>query len=224
MRLILIFLSGYFLLTSCDDKNSDLKENKEKANLYASKGEYKRAIYELNEYIKYDSNNIDVYLDLGYFNLLNGNYHEAITNYSKVINIDKANTLAYFNRAIAHHYINDLNNGLKDINNAISTKGGDIIWVEDSGKSTYESDYDVSMVELRFERGNLLLESGDINNSINDFNFCIVNNFNTDICYYKRANIYFIANQKNQACKDLNQAKSLGYVMTDSLVGIYCNY
>lgn len=193
------------------------------AEVCAGKGDYYGAVKLLDSLIKQESNNLDARLNRGYYYEILGNNEKAILDYSKILCcIDKDNTAAYYNRALAYSKNNNSIKALQDLNNAISSKGGEVLWVENTNTSIETNPHDIPMNELRFRRGVLLFEMDSLKSSFEDFNYVIQNRYLLEEDYYYRGIIYLSFNNSKNGCEDLKTASSYGNIDADTLIIKYC--
>jgi tetratricopeptide (TPR) repeat protein len=189
---------------------------------FAQKGNYTKAVSILDGFLEQNPNNIDALLDRGYYKEELGNGKSAVEDYSKVLKLDPKNTLAFFNRALAYSSF-DKEQALKNFNQAILTKGGDVVWVDNTSNSSSTRPYDIPMKVIRFERGIVHYDMNHLEAAFQDFTFCINNNYVPEESYYYRGLIYLAYKNSAKGCEDLNFAKSLGNSDADTLINTYCN-
>jgi tetratricopeptide (TPR) repeat protein len=211
------------LATACDSTSS-ADYHKEAAKLDRV-GKYKEAIPLLNKAIEKDARNIRALLDraVDYSELKD--YKNAIGDYSAVIKIDSNNALAFLNRGKNRKRLNDFVGAITDFNHAIATKGGEMIYTNKVENNFIDNgfEYDVSMEEIKFERGIAFYNIDSLKRAFDDFNFCISKKFLLSDSYYWRGLILLnTTNLKKVACKDLNKSKELGNTDAEALIVKYC--
>lgn len=198
------------ILTGCDFKSSE-GYHKE-ANKIEQEGKFKEAILLLDKVVEKDPNNIKALLDRAVDKSTIEDYKGAITDYSLVIELDPDNGLAYLNRGKNKKRLEDYRGAIADFDKAISTKGGELIYMDKIKNSFVETrfEYDVKMEEIKFERGIAYSNIDSLKRAFDDFNFSIQKNFALPDCYYWRGLIYLSYNMKDEGCKDLSKAMELG--------------
>jgi len=217
----LFFFGVIFILHSC--KSEPAPDLLSSAEVYAEKGDYSKAVKLLDTLIKQDPANIDARLDRGYYNEQLGNNEKAISDYSNILCcIDGRNTAAFYNRALIYSQMNKPLKGLLDLNRAIASKGGEIVWVENGNTSIETNPYDIPMNELRFRRGVLLFEMDSLKVALEDFNYAIQDRYLLEEDYYYRGIIHLSYNNTNYECADLKTASSYGNLDADTLILMYC--
>jgi tetratricopeptide (TPR) repeat protein len=212
-----ILLTSILLTTSC----SNTEEQSKKADNYIDKGLYKKALPILDEMIADDSENIDALLDHGFCNLMLGRSEQAAHDYSEVLLLDRRNLLALYGRSQAYSEMNLLNPALRDLSNAIFTKGGGFVWVDEE-KNTQPEAYDISLEDLVLERGIIHYELNHLDRAASDLNYCIERNVAPEEAYYYRGLIYLSYDEKEKGCVDLEKARSFGNTDADTIIQQYC--
>lgn len=209
MRLLPIILS-FVILTGCDFKSSE--DYHKEANKLEQEGKFKEAILLLDKAIEKDPSNIKALLDRAVDKSTIEDLKGAIDDYSKVIELDPDNGLAYFNRGKNKKRLEDYKAAIADFDKAISTKGGELIYMDKVENSFVETgfEYDVKMEEIKFERGIAYYRIDSLKKAFNDFNFSIQKSYLLPDSYYWRGLIYLCYNMKDEGCKDLSKAMELG--------------
>jgi tetratricopeptide (TPR) repeat protein len=122
-------------------------------------------------------------------------YSEAITFYTKAINIDKDNDEFYGNRGNCYYYLERYSLALDDYNNAIKYY------------PEYEGYY--------YNRGNCYQKLGNDNRALLEYNIAIDKSPNLDRSYNNRGISYINLKKYNQAIEDFDKAielaKNKGY-------------
>lgn len=215
---ILIILT----LGSCDFKSSEYYNGK--AQKLEKEGKYEEAIILLDKAIEIDPHNIYALLNRGVDKSILGDYKGAIDDYSKIIEIDSDNALAYLNRGKNKKRLKDYNSAIEDFEKAIKTKGGELIYTDRVENSFVETgfEFDVSMEEIRFERGIARYNIDSLRTAFDDFNFCIQKNFELPASYYWRGLIYLAYGKNTEACTDLKKSHKLGDSDAKEMIEKYC--
>lgn len=215
-----IFLLALF--TSCDFKSSE--DYRKEANELEKVEEYNEAIILLNKAINKNPNNIKALLDRAVDKSFIEDYNGAIDDYSIVIELDPSNGLAFLNRGKNKNRLKNYNGAISDFDKAISTKGGEFIYMDKVESSFIETgfEFDAEMEEIRYERGIARYNIGSLKHALEDFNFCIQKNYELPTSHYWRGIIYLSFNMKDEACKNLNTSIELGYVDAKDLADKNC--
>lgn len=221
MRNLLIILALIFQ-AGCDFKSSEAYHTD--ANKLEKDGKYKEAILLLDKAIEKDPQNIKALLDRAVDKSIIKDYKGSIDDYSKIIELDPDNTLAFLNRGKNKKRLKDYRGAIADFDNAISTKGGEFIYVDKVENSYAETgfEFDVLMEEIIYERGIAYYNIDSLKKAYNDFNFAIQKNFELSGSYYWRGLIYLCCNLKDKACNDLNKSVELGDSDAKALLEKYC--
>jgi tetratricopeptide (TPR) repeat protein len=217
--IIIIFIT----LTGCDLKSSE--DYHKEANKLEQEGKFKEAIVLLDKAIEKDPNNIKALLDRAVDKSTIEDYLGAIQDYSKVIELDPDNGLAFLNRGKNKKRLEDFKGAIADFDKAISTKGGELIYMDRVENSFVETgfEYDVKMEEIKFERGIAYYRIDSLEKAFDDFNFSIQKSYLLPDSYYWRGLIYLSYQMKDEACKDLSKAMELGDPDAKDLLDKNCN-
>lgn len=209
-------------MTSCDFRSSE--EYLHSAHNLSQQGKYEDAILILDKAIKRNPQDIKLLLERGYNKSMLNDYNGAIEDESKVIEKDQKNALALLNRGKNRERINDYTGAIGDFNKAISTKGGELVYLDKVENSFIETgfEFDVKMEEIRLERGIAYYYIDSLRKAFDDLNFSIQENFALSDSYYWRGLIYLRYNMKNEGCEDLIKAKELGDPDAQELISKHC--
>jgi len=134
---------------------------------------------------KFEPNDAKAYLDRGNVHLDEGNYDEAIADYSQAIRLDPNYVAAYNDRGIAYKNIGDNDNAIADYNQAIRLN------------PNYAAAYN--------NRGLAYKNIGDNDNAIADYSQAIRLNPNYAAAYNNRGHAYFNIGDNDNAIADYNQ-------------------
>ncbi|MCG9910404.1 MAG: hypothetical protein MH137_03805 [Flavobacteriales bacterium] len=221
MKLLPIIFS-VAILTGCNFKSSE--EYHREANKLEQEEKFKEAILLLDKAIEKDPNNIKALLDRAFDKSTIEDFKGAIDDYTKVIELDPDNGLAYLNRGKNKNRLEDYKGAIADFDKAISTKGGELIYMDKVENSFVETgfEYDVKMEEIKFERGIAYYKIDSLKGAFDDFNFSIQKNYLLPDSYYWRGLIYLSYNMKDEGCKDLNKAMELGAPDANDLLNKNC--
>jgi tetratricopeptide (TPR) repeat protein len=86
---------------------------------YNFKGDYDRAIVDLNEAIQFDPKNASAFVNRGDAYNSKGDYDLAIADYSEAIRLGPKNAVAFINRGLAYNSKGDYDRAIADLNEAI---------------------------------------------------------------------------------------------------------
>lgn len=221
MKQILFFIS-LITLISCDVKSSaDYNSEAEKLE---KEGKYVEAILLLDKAIEKDSNNIYAFINRAVDKSILEDYQGAIIDYTKVLQIDSNNILALLNRGKNKKRLENYIGAIEDFEKAINVKGGESFYVDKVKNSFVETGYefDVSMEEIRYERGIARYQIGSLNLAFKDFNFCIEKNYEASSSHYWRGIIYLTNGMNEEGCSDLTKAQIMGEPHAQHLMNEYC--
>ncbi|MEO0687734.1 MAG: hypothetical protein AAFY76_22450, partial [Cyanobacteria bacterium J06649_11] len=83
-------------------------------------------------------------------------------------------------------------------------------------------EFDVSMEEIRFERGIARYDNDSLKLALDDFNFCIDKNFEMPSSLYWRGTIYVTYGMNQEGCSDFKEAHKLGDSDAQKMIDKYC--
>ncbi len=221
MKQVLIILS-ILTFTSCDFKSSADYNNE--AEKLESEGKYKKAILYLDKAIEKDPENIYAIMNRGVDKSILGNSEGAINDYTRIIEIDEGNALAYLNRGKNKKRLKDFKGAIEDFEKAVKIKGGDLIYLDKVENSYIETgfEFDVSMEEIRFERGISRYYIDSLKLAFDDFTFCIDKNFEKPSSLFWRGMIYLAYQMNLEGCSDLKEADELDDSDARQMIEKYC--
>ena len=196
---------------------SDLKNTKALYNrgfLYASKGDLKSALMDFKKAIELDNTSkrrTTSALDVD----------AKIESVSKIINGNKRNVEALYNRGLLYASKGDLKSALTDYNTAIELKDDAdayynraVIYVRNGKFKEAIKDFTETInlepenADAYCNRGNVYSEINKITLAIKDYNAALKIDPNDGIVYYNRARAYFAIHDRNKVIADLkNSAK-----------------
>lgn len=127
----------------------------------------------------------------GTFLSSNGDYNEAMIQFSKALEFDPVLQEAWFNRGIAKYKLGDIVNAIKDLSKAIQLKPDD--------------------AEAHFNRAVCRAKSNDLAGALQDYNRAILLNPMYGQAYMNRGNCRYKLNDKTGACNDWDRASNLGF-------------
>jgi tetratricopeptide (TPR) repeat protein len=208
--------------TSCDFRSSNYyfsealkKEDEEK---------YEEAIALLDKVIKKNHRNMYALMNRGVDKSMLEDYNGAIEDYSRIIEIDESNTLAYLNRGKNRARIEDYEGAVNDFDKAIKTKGGELFWIDKMENIFINNgfEFDVTMEEIRLERGFARYNLGDFPAAFDDFVFGIQHNFELSLNYYMAGLVYIKYENVDEACEMFAKAKMSGHPEAQEVIDMYC--
>jgi tetratricopeptide (TPR) repeat protein len=155
-----------------------------------------------------------------------GKYVDAIKLCNEVLSEDSTVQLAYYQRGIYYTNTKEYLKGISDFDKIIFSKtNGQQAFFEPNRESEFASEEDkltVYVVEATFMRGVAKYLVGSLNSSLNDFSYCIENNYKQASCYSWLGSIYISKGQKDKGCEMYANAIKLGNSETQKLKEQYC--
>ena len=160
-----------------------------KAYIYLLRNENTRALDYLNRAIALGADYPSVYINRGVLLHQSFRYLDAMTDYSRAIELDPDQRQARFNRALLRSEVGDLNHALEDLNQLL----------DDAPTSSL---YD----EARFQRGVVCLQLHDFHTARSDFAILIAQYPDFTPAYYGHADACQALGQTHQAAVDRYKA------------------
>tara|TARA_Y100001968_G_scaffold331744_1_gene387491 strand:+ start:941 stop:1531 length:591 start_codon:yes stop_codon:yes gene_type:complete len=120
----------------------------------------------------------------------NGNYKEAIIDFSKAISIDESHSIAYYNRGLSKMSSNNYKGAITDYDKAI--------------------EIDPNYAIAYFNRGVSKFKLNDHDEAISDYSKSLEININDSDTYLNRGLVYFAIGNNKFACEDFKKAAYLG--------------
>ena len=83
-------------------------------------------------------------VDRGYQYVLNGNFRDAIGEFTEAINLSPKYGLAYANRGLAYYYLGEIDNAIKDFSQAVTLKPSNKnyqVWLQEAKESHELTEY-----------------------------------------------------------------------------------
>jgi len=155
-----------------------------------------------------------------------GKYLDAINLCNKILSEDSTVQLAYYQRGIYYTNTKEYSKAIADFDKIISSKtNGQGAFFETNRKSELASDEDkltVYVVEATFMRAVAKYLIGSLNSALNDFSYCIENNYKRASCYSWLGSIYVSKNEKDKGCEMYSKALELGDAEAAKLKEKYC--
>lgn len=206
-------------------KRSDdlLKENERlRKELETAKGGKKQ-----QKTVAYNNTIIELnaaeWFEKGYAASMSGNHTEAITAYSKAIELNPQFALAYNNRGAVYAKLGNYSQAIKDYDKAIKLSPQDAGNYHNRGNAYVElgnynqaiKDYDKTIelnprhADIYASRGVAYSRLGNYNQAIKDYDRAIKLNPQDAVTYGLRGSLYDKRNNYNQAISDYNKAIEL---------------
>lgn len=142
--------------------------------------------------------NAEEYLEKGIEKAKADKLEEAIKLFSKSIELDPLNYIAWFNRGLAKSYLNLFEEALEDFEQTV--KRGPM----------FENGY--------FLRGLTKMDLTDYDGALRDFSIAIELDKKFNRAYFQRGQLYYLLGNKDSACADFNIAKDLGNKLAERKV------
>jgi tetratricopeptide (TPR) repeat protein len=226
----------------------------EAGKAYYQLGMYSLSIFKLSEAIKIDSTAAEMFFwrGLAKFELAsptskkdklldgpnthNGNYEDAINDFTKSLKISCCIFGPYFYRGMARSKSGDSKGALADFDEALEINPDHAWALQERGLlKSMNGDYYEAMKDLTASlnispnarsyriRGNVKLELEDFHGSILDCDESILLDSKFPAAYYTRGLAKIQLKQLNSACLDLSKAGELGFKEAYSDIIKYCN-
>ncbi len=173
---------------------------------------------------------VSTQINKGYKLQEQGKYKEAIDVYSALIKKNRKIQEAYFHRGYCFQQIGKFDGALWDYNTIIAMKGGEnnrfeYIPNKNSPFAT-ENDPDqftVLFTEVRYQRAITQFSKDSLKSSLEDFKYCINNNYKSASSYLWLGTIYIKYSMKEKACEYFYKAKELNEEQADEFIKTYCS-
>jgi tetratricopeptide (TPR) repeat protein len=216
----------YLTLTNRSDKNG------------TSVAYFKNQLLIFDERIKQNGSISDNYLYRGIFKALLNEKQQAVDDFTKAINLNEKNLLAYFMRAnTASKIVNEVEK-LKQqftVNNLASPKqpdnarlSRDLVEIN-AAYSDIFTDYSVVLYmnpEFYFgyyNRGNIYCQNEKYLSALDEYNKAITIEPDFAEAYYNRGLVRILLNDIEGGAKDLSRAGELGIAESYNVIKRYCN-
>ena len=113
-----------------EDVEKTLSLQKSQINAYAMKLEvmqnrcnWPEAIEAIDEIIRLQPDNSDLYLNRAFYKYKNDDYYGAMADYNEAIHVDPFNSAALFNRALLHYEVMELDKAAEDFGRVLDLDG-----------------------------------------------------------------------------------------------------
>lgn len=210
-------LLGFY---SCDE-NYYIK----KANQYEQHGEHEKAIEYFDKALTQNSENYDVYIDKGLITSDLGKDLEAISIFTKAIEISPKKGYAYYCRAESYMRLEKYEEAINDYNSALNIVVGNDDKLRkpiEGVHNDFVSVADIEPYSIYADRGVAYYFLDSLELAWKDLNLCINNSKELAQCYYWRGIIYHKRGHENEGCKDLFISSQMGYQEATSFYQKYC--
>ena len=222
MKAIAICIVFVFTFASCENYYYSQAEK------LSADGKYQESIVLLDKVIKKNPRHVYALIDRGTYKSRLEDYNGAIEDYTKAIEVESVNALAYFNRGILKAELDNYIGAIEDYTKAIEAKGGGGAFyfetVENpffpTGEKNPLSD-NVAMAEIHFNRGYAGYHIDSLSLAFNDFSFCIGSNYEPATSYYMVGMIYIHSGQNIEAWQALTKAKIHGHLDAQEMIDKY---
>lgn len=214
---LLLFIPFIILVLSCSNEE-DVSNKLREANNYSKAGKYVSALKIINAVLKSNPGDINALFDRSFIYSIQGNYKLSNNDLNKIILQDDKNQLAYFNRSLNFYYLDQLALSERDIKKAISLKGNNLVWTEESPE---ENNFVVTMEELRYQRGLIYYDTKRWDLALSDFSFCISSSYLVEESSLYGGLISMEKQNIKEACNYFFDARNMGSYEADSLFRLY---
>lgn len=161
-----------------------------------------KSIQEYTKIIELEPNNVEAYIDRGYYKDALGNFKEAIADYDTAITMDSTNAEAYFKRGYSKDRLKDYVGANIDYSYAIK----------------FKADH----VAAYYNRGLNKVELKDVSGGIEDFDKVIEIASNYSAAYYSRGWAKYSYGDIEGACADWSKGLSLGDIDSSNDKAKHC--
>jgi len=214
----------------------EMKYYMERGLIYLTLLEFRSAINDFDDAIKYDSTNSELYFNRGYSYSALGNYEGALLDYSNAIVLDSSNAKFFVNRGDLWSRAGKQELAIIDFSQAIILNPGDELAYynranEFASIGQYElaiNDYTQAIelnptnVEYYFFRGETKTLLNRHLSAASDYTKVIDLEPNNGNAYYNRGICYAQEELKENACNDFYQAGELGFFEAYEIIQEYC--
>ncbi|MFY7669457.1 tetratricopeptide repeat protein [Tenacibaculum sp. MEBiC06402] len=202
------------------------EQNFKNANIYAHKGQYAKAIKELDKAIKKKKRFRRALFNRAVFKTNIKDFNGAIEDYKAITGFTNC-TECFYEVAVILNNEQRYEKAIEVLNSALKTKG--IVKHSDIFKPNIQfltndsdSDYNVNEENIYFERGFSYLKSKKFEKAINDFKKT------NDFDFYKNEGYYYIGEaflglkDYSNACINFNKSAKLGLEKAEEMLEKHC--
>ncbi len=232
---------GYFNLTieKLNDKNNYQPYLTITNESFTSAGMvdyYENQILFYNQKIEQNSNYAENYLYRGIFRYLTQKYNEAISDFTKAIELDERNLPAYFMRANAHfkmietiESISSSENILLNINKSRESQQPEQNKFTNEAYNDIFTDYSVVLYMnpnfyfAYYNRGNVYLKNEQYYQALDEYNKAIESDESFAEAYFNRGLVKILLGDIDGGASDLSKAGELGIEKSYNVIKRYCN-
>lgn len=183
------------------------------ADRYIERGEYERAVKNLDRVLSNNPNSYDALLNKGICISELGNNIGAIDYFSKAASISPDNPLVYYNKAESYMRLERYAEALDDYNEALKLVVGnpnDYLSITPT-TNDFVTVATIDLYLLYADRAVAYYFLGRTKLAFQDLNLCIEKSQQLAQCYYWRGHIYLDNKMKEEGCEDLRKAVDMGY-------------
>lgn len=229
--IVYISVSCILFVLSCENKSKDnckifhQKYSIEYEKKYSS--DTILLIKKLNEIIESDSHCIDALLTRADLFFFMDSLSYAKKDYQYVLFYDTANIYSNFKLGMISQLEGNDEVAIKYFLNALKFKSykGVIIdyRVNETAQNDSKSKYDINNNLIQFKLGESYYYLDSLNLALNEFTYCINNNFKLDKAYLYRGTIFYQVGKKEKACQDFIESQKKGNNEAIKYLNQYCN-
>jgi Tfp pilus assembly protein PilF len=151
-----------------------------------------------------------------------GQNKKAELNYNKIVSVDSSNQKAIYKIALLLYDKENYDSSIVLLKKLIGLKSSGS-FVMDINKNLDKESTEIYSEEIAFYLGLDYYYRTDLQNALNNFNYCIQHNFRLGDSYLYRGEIFAETNNSEKACRDFDSARYFGNKRVDSYIIKYCN-
>lgn len=200
-------------------------------------GQNKNAINDLTKVINNDKADENDYYNRGLYLLKSGDFIESESDLKKSLSLKSNYIRSISLLAVNYDLQNKLDSAESYINKGFKIDSNDFVLIKTKCsilKKRGETEKLLSFLEEiipKFPNSNFLINSRASSNNhiknyklaLNDYDYLVKEKYKLKNTYLNRGLLLIKMKKNEQACLDLNKAKSLGDSTSELLLGIYCN-
>jgi tetratricopeptide (TPR) repeat protein len=222
LKLKLLLAATVIFYVSCNDTRENVKMTL--VDTYEREGKYSEAISLLDGILRSDSFNIDALVKRAEIYTLTERDQLAEIDYRQVLRVDAKNVLATYGIANSFYLRDKLPDALVWVNKAEAIKGDDSVYIAYERNANTEKylKFDLAMAQIRFLRAKIHYQSLHYRDAYKDFLFCLQNDYNQKECYLYMGAMNVTSGQKDEGCRQLQKASSLGDTSAKTMLRNFC--
>ncbi len=171
-------------------KNVEINKNLQKGIEFLQKKDFKKAVDELNKFIKIDQKSSPGFYNRGLAYMYLNEFELAIHDFSLAIKLDSAYPDSYNNRGLCYYYMGDSEWAKKDFEKALSL--------------------DSKFAEAYLNRATVLISEKNYEKAIIDLTSAKNLDPKNPEIYIQRARLYYLTNKNKESVSDYTQAIKMG--------------